>query len=209
MAPNRYLNKDELALFNSMSPIFNQAQMEFINKRTPPEEIEEKIENGKKFKTVKSSYVQRILTVITGGNYSFEIKNQKIVHGIGSKEISTEGRLTIWSNGREYFREQCGTYRGVICGDGFKASASDAEKKCASKFGICWDIYTQEVEQISAAQGLLYPDQKIVDRLKGVLSKCTNEKSLDDEWLEFENNNKVLEIHKDIYKEHYNRIIGT
>ena len=204
MASNRYLNKQELELFNKMNPIFSPDQMEIINQKTPTEEIEIKEENGKRFKSVKASYVERLLTVVTGGQYNFEIKKQIVTKG---SEIMTEGRLTIYSNGRVFFRDQCGSYRGQVCADGYKASATDCEKKCASKFGFCWDIYTQEIEILPQEKEISYQEQKIIERLKISLERCNNNESLDSEWQIFESNNdNILEIHKSLYEENFSRI---
>jgi len=225
---NAYLNKEELALFNKMKPIFNQDQLNFINRRTPPSEIEEKVDDkGEKYRTVSAQYVKKVVTIVTGGNYNFEIKNQEYYHV--QKEVVTVARLTIYCDGRVFFREQCGKHRLESMGNngrnghqsnakdianGFKASASDAFKKCASEFGfICWDAYTREAsegKESDVKSEMTHSEKVEFDRFDSSWGKITVVKDLEDsfEYLESERK-EVSTALKELFDKHMNRILES
>lgn len=205
MARNKYLNKQDLELFHSVGGIFNEEQMSIINQRTPPDEIEEKIENGVKYKTVKSDYVKKLVTIVTGGNYNFKIKDQVFLSG--SKEVKTNARLTIFVGGKKYFRDQVGKSKcNIPNADSFKASASDAFKKCASEFGFCWDIYTSENQEVIIEEKKLsYEDQKIVDKFKKAIERCETPDDIDFELEKLQDNisnQEILDICQEIVNNH-------
>lgn len=144
MRKGTYFTKKELEMFNSQTPIFSGQQMKIINRKTPESEVEIKADkNGFKYKSVKAAYMKALLMLVTGGNFSFEIKEQIFLSS--AKEIKVTGTLTIFSNGKAFIREQNGKAESNIPeANAFKAATSDCEKKCMSEFGFCWDIYGQE-----------------------------------------------------------------
>lgn len=186
MAKNKYLNKQELELFNSVAPIFTAKQMEIINQRTPPSEVEEKKEDVKIIKSVKAPYMKKLVTIITGGNYTFEIKEQ--VYLAQSKEIRTTARLTIYFKDGTYFREQNGKAKcNAPNANSFKSSASDAFKKCASEFGFCWDIYGNDDEiEVKDSPVKSYPEQKEFERYEKMFGNCKTTYELETRREEFE-----------------------
>lgn len=207
MSKQKYFSESELKLFSQHNPIFNESQMKIINRKTPKSQIEEKTENGITYKSVKASYVKALVNLVTGGNYSFIIKEQSFLSS--SKEIRTTASLTIYSNNKAFTREQNGKSEcTAMNANSFKASASDAFKKCASEFGFCWDIYSNDITEPEkeSSPELTHKEKTILDRVDTFLSEC---KSLED--LEFEYNKAYPEgketIHsKLLLEKHLNRL---
>lgn len=173
MAKNNYFTKAELEIFSAQDPIFNEAQFKIINRKTPKSEIEENTDSsGNAYKSVTSAYVKALVTLVTGGNYNFEIKDQAFLSA--SKEIKTTARLTIVSNGKTFIREQNGKSEcNIPTANAYKSSASDAFKKCASEFGFCWDIYSQEsTDNKTGDPELDHAELKKLERLEHFLKGC-------------------------------------
>lgn len=94
--------KSELQTFLNQNPIFNDSQMNIINRKTPKEAIETKTDNaGNTFQSVKSGFAKSILMLVTGGNFNFEIKDQVFLST--AKEIKTTARLTIFVGDKSFF----------------------------------------------------------------------------------------------------------
>ena len=181
----------ELDLYSHRKPLFDKEQIKLIGKKTPKNEIEVKTEGGFTHKSVKVGYVKAFVNLVTGGNYSFEIKSRDFIQA--SNEVIVEGRLTIWNKdktvvssreqfGQHYLRMKAATeghstksYPADI-GNGYKAAASDAFKKCASEFGFCWDIYGQETadKKKAAIPEASHADNKKLERLEHFLSNSTS-----------------------------------
>jgi len=220
-----YFTPNELKLFNSQDPIFNEIQMKIVNRRTPESEVEVKTDkSGFEYKTVKAAYIKALVALVSGGNYSFQIKSREFISS--TREVLVEGRLTLFVNGKQIIREQFGqhylnfktetvegsakTYtKASDIGNGYKAAASDAFKKCASEFGFCWDIYGQEhaekkKEEIVVPQ---HGDVKKMERLNFFLKQCTSTEAIEhvyDNWLY---NSKETEDSKNLLKEHMTRVL--
>ena len=223
MRKANYFTPSELALFNAQEPIFNEAQMKIINRKTPKSEIEVKTDkSGFTYKSIKAAYVKALVTLVTGGNFSFEVKSREFLQA--TREVLVEGRLTIWIKGRSIVREQFGqhylntkidtegsgakTYASDI-GNGYKAAASDAFKKCASEFGFCWDIYGQEhadkkKEDVPEAN---HADKKKLERLEFFLSSSKVVEEIESTYNKYLETGEETEASKVLLKKHYNRVM--
>lgn len=216
MRNKTYFTEAELKMFLTNKPLFNERQMKFINRKTPESEIEIKTDKGGfKYKSVKAAYVKALVTMVTGGNYDFEIISEEFIPS--TKETKVKARLTIRSNGQTSFREQIGqhycnsktdveknkttTYTSDI-GNGYKAAASDAFKKCASEFGFCWDIYGQEhAEKKKTEQPELNHAEKTkLKRLEHFLKEAKTIKSIEHTYNEYLKTAEETEASKDLLK---------
>lgn len=203
-----YFTKTELEMFKSQSPIFNDVQMKFINRKTPYSEIEQKTDkSGFKHKSVKSGYVKALVTLVTGGNYSFEIKEQVFLSS--AKEIRTTAKLTIYTALGSFTREQNGKAEcNIPEANAYKASASDAFKKCASEFGFCWDIYNQENAEPKKEEEpeLDHAEKKKLERLEHFLSEATSPEQIQHNYNTHLKTSKETEQSKALLKKHMERL---
>lgn len=197
---------------------FTEEQLILLREPTPESEIEIKTDkDGTTHKSVKGSYMKKRMNLIFGFNHDFEIKSREFFPLAG--EVLVEGRLTIRSQGYQIIKEQFGKFimntskngrnepSGI--GNAYKSATTDAFKKCASEIGLCWDIYSQEQQEEKPAEDVKpveedYSAKKITERLEHFLKNQSTEEALDTVFKQFEDNNKVNDIHKDLlakYKE--------
>jgi len=147
--------QNELALINpsDLSLVENNAmtgaQLRQLLKKTPAQYVHTRpAKGGGTWEYVTGGYVKKVLNLVFGWNWSFEIVDEKIMHG----EVIVKGKLTCTSNGVTITKMQFGN-KDVICkkgtdtplsiGNDLKAAATDALKKCAAEIGIAADIYNK------------------------------------------------------------------
>lgn len=125
-------------------------QLQHLLKNTPPQYIHTRpAKGGGVWEYVSGGYVRKVLNLMFGWNWSFEIIDEKILHG----EVVVKGKLTCTSNGVSIVKMQFGN-KDIICkkgtdiplsiGNDLKAAATDALKKCAAEIGIAADIYNKQ-----------------------------------------------------------------
>lgn len=218
-----YFTKNELAMFNGHNPIFDGSQMKIVNRKTPDSEVEVKTDkSGFKYKSVKSAYIKALVTLVTGGNYCFEVISKEFVPA--TKETIVHGRLTIWLNGMSIKREQFGqhylqlktdvtgnttkTYPSDM-GNGYKAAASDAFKKCASEFGFCWDIYGQEHADKKKQEQpeMNHADKAKLQRLEHFLNEAPTVKDIEHTYNQFLEDCEETEASKELLKKYLNKFV--
>lgn len=218
MRKANYFTPTELKLFNGQNPIFNEAQMKIINRKTPDSEVEIKTDkSGFKYKSVKAAYVKALVMLVTGGNYCFEIKSREFLEA--TKEVLVEARLTINGTEREQFGQHYLQLKTDITGNttrtfasevgnGYKAAASDAFKKCASEFGFCWDIYGQEHADNKKAEqpDLNHADKAKLERLQHFLTACKRADDVEQVYNKFLDTSEETDGSKTLLKEHMNRV---
>lgn len=146
---------NELALINpsdlSLVDIntLNDKQLRQLLKKTPQKYIHTRpAKGGGTWDYVTGGYVKKVLNLVFGWNWSFEIMDEKIMHG----EVIVKGKLTCTSNGITVVKMQYGN-KDIICkkgtdiplsiGNDLKSAATDALKKCAAEIGIAADIYNK------------------------------------------------------------------
>lgn len=153
-------NKNELALVQAsdLSLVENNAlnanQLKQLLKKTPQQYVHSRpAKGGGTWEYVTGGYVRKVLNLLFGWRWSFEILDEKVMHG----EAIVKGKLTCFSNGQEIVKMQYGNkdiaYRREADKDGnkiplsigndLKAAATDALKKCAAELGIAADIYNK------------------------------------------------------------------
>ena len=151
------IDKTELSLVKENS--LNEHQLAQILKRTPPQYIKKRpAKGGGTWEYVTGGYVRKVLNLMFGWDWDFEILDHTIIGG----EAVVKGRLTCRTNGKQIVKTQFGN-KDVIykkqtqdeitkgldkiplsIGNDLKAAATDALKKCAAEIGIAADIYNKE-----------------------------------------------------------------
>lgn len=167
-----------------------------IMQRTPAQYIYERPgKGGKNFKYVPVKYVEKCLNFIFGWNWDFQIVSKE-VHGLaeGWGQIITHGRLTVkGENGQTIIKEQFGQAevkylkqpendksprKPVSLGNDFKASASDALKKCASELGIASDVYGANEYREIKVEAETDQDETLFNKIKSMIGKANNPNAL-------------------------------
>ena len=151
------IDKTELSLVKENS--LNEHQLAQILKRTPPQYIKKRpAKGGGTWEYVTGGYVRKVLNLMFGWDWDFEILDHTIISG----EAVVKGRLTCRTNGKQIVKTQFGN-KDIIykkqtqedatkgldkiplsIGNDLKAAATDALKKCAAEIGIAADIYNKE-----------------------------------------------------------------
>lgn len=130
----------------------NEAQLQFILKKTPQKFIKERpAKGGGKWKYVSGAYVQKCLNLMFGWDWDFEILDEKVLTEAG--EVIVKGRLTCRTNGKIITKTQYGnkdiifkkeTKIPLSIGNDLKSAATDSLKKCASLIGIAQDVFAPD-----------------------------------------------------------------
>jgi recombination DNA repair RAD52 pathway protein len=142
------ITEQDLTLTDSNA--LSTKQLNLILKRTPAQYIKQRpAKGGGQWLYVTGGYVRKCLNLMFGWDWSFEIIDEKILHG----EVIVKGKLTCNSGGKSIVKMQYGN-KDIICkkgteiplsiGNDLKAAATDALKKCAAEVGIAADIYNKE-----------------------------------------------------------------
>lgn len=131
---------------------FSEKQINLLMQKTPDKFVKEReIPGGGKASFVETSYVIGMLNLITGYQWDFDVVDEKEAHG----QIVLKCKLTIRTQngkaditktqyGRATIKMKKGTQTPLDYGNDHKAAASDGIKKCASLFGIAWDVFGKE-----------------------------------------------------------------
>jgi hypothetical protein len=166
------INESDLSLVDNNS--LNANQLNLILRNTPKQYVHQRpAKGGGNWDYVTGGYVKKCLNLMFGWDWSFEIIDEKILHG----EAIVKGKLTCRSNGKEIIKMQFGNkdiifktekvfnddgtpkmvekYGKTIqetkpsdiplsIGNDLKAAATDCLKKCAAEIGLAADIYNKE-----------------------------------------------------------------
>lgn len=187
--------------------ILNPFQLQTLLKKTPSVYIKERpAKGGGTWKFVSGGYFRKVLNMMFGWDWDFEIKDKQVIFN----QVIVEGRLTVRSNGTTVVKEQIGkkeimfkkgTQDPLDIGNDFKAATTDALKKCAAELGIAADVYNasefREVEIDLSDE--LTPTEikriKEIDRLKKIIDSGIDLESL---------SKHVLSINDEKLTEYYN-----
>jgi len=147
------IEASELSLVENNN--LNDKQLALILKKTPAQYVKSRpAKGGGTWDYVPGGYMKKILNLMFGWDWDFEIMDEKIMHG----EVIVKGKLTCRSNGKEIIKMQYGNkdimYRKLqqgeterqplSIGNDLKSAATDALKKCAAEIGIAADIYNKD-----------------------------------------------------------------
>lgn len=214
-----YYTKDDYESFLKDAGLTKE-QLEEIRKPTPPSEIEYiKDEKGNKLKSVKSSYVTYKLNVLFGWDWELEILSEEF--NTAAREVIVKGRLVINST-RQITRSQFGsakveylsssndnirTSRPINLGFSYKAAASDCEKKCASKLGLFWDVYSGEIKKEEQEKNKITPQEKAkLERFDGFAIESYDKDDIKDFYSKVFPEGKETEASKELLNRHFERI---
>jgi hypothetical protein len=138
----------DLALVEDNS--LNPKQLKQLLQKTPSQYVKTRpAKGGGNWEYVTGGYVKKVLNLLFGWDWDFEIVDQLIYES----EVVVKGRLTCRTNGKEIVKMQYGnkevmfkkgTKDPLSIGNDLKAAATDALKKCAAEIGIAADIYNKE-----------------------------------------------------------------
>ena len=128
----------------------NERQLQLLLKKTPDKYVRKRpAKGGGQWDYVSGGYVKKVLNLMFGFDWDFEILEQSVMHG----EAIVKGKLTIRTNGKVITKMQFGN-KDIICkkgtdiplsiGNDLKSAATDCLKKCAAEIGIAADIYNKE-----------------------------------------------------------------
>lgn len=142
--------------------ILNKEQIQMIVGSTPKNQIYERpAKGGGKWSYVKGSYVKKMLNMVFGWDWDFEVVEYKfdlqikqafvlgkLTVRLGDKEKMTLTKMqfgrvdikfkTVWD---KELGKKVPTDEPLDIGNDLKAATTDALKKCASELGIASDIY--------------------------------------------------------------------
>jgi hypothetical protein len=180
----------------------NEAQLQFILKKTPQKFIKERpAKGGGKWKYVSGAYVQKCLNLMFGWDWDFEILDEKVLSEAG--EVIVKGRLTCRTNGKIITKTQYGnkdiifkkeTKIPLSIGNDLKSAATDSLKKCASLIGIAQDVFApDDFKEVFIEEA----NKKDVALM---LSNCNNSDELKMLW------DSLSESEQNIYKNLFNLI---
>lgn len=179
MSELKIVTDKELSLVENNA--LGSQQLALLLKNTPAKYVKKRpAKGGGTWDYVTGGYVRKCLNLMFGWDWSFEIIDEKILHG----EAIVKGRLTCNSNGKTIVKMQFGnkdimfkkgTEIPLSIGNDLKAAATDALKKCAAEIGIAADIYNKEdftpIEVVST--------QDIFDELCQTFKSKVNDLPLD------------------------------
>lgn len=142
------ITKKELSLVSDNT--LNESQLQLLLKPTPAKYVKQRPgKGGGTWDYVSGGYVKKVLNLMFGWDWDFEIVNQMVLHG----EAIVQGKLTVRTNGKTIVKTQFGN-KDIICkkgteiplsiGNDLKAATTDCLKKCAAELGIAADIYNKE-----------------------------------------------------------------
>lgn len=157
------LTKEEVSMSHEL--VLTDKQLSHLLKKTPEKYIyERKAKGGGVWRYVKGVYVTKVLNLMFGWDWDFEIKNNQFDLNVGQAFVT--GRLVCRTGGKTIVKEQFGraeikfknewvqgsdgkktkqsTGIPLDLGNDMKAAATDALKKCASLLGIASDVYAPE-----------------------------------------------------------------
>ena len=198
------VNQTDLALVDNNS--LNTKQLQLLLKSTPAKYIKHRpAKGGGQWAYVSGGYVRKVLNLMFGWDWDFEIIDDRIQSG----EAIVKGRLTVRSAGRVIVKTQYGN-KEVMCkkgtdiplslGNDLKAAATDALKKCAAELGIAADVY--QPQEFTAVTVSNESDADLLAQLIELRSKKIGD--LDDKTL-----NRLDEIIANEESSSYKKAINT
>jgi len=181
--------------------LLNKDQLNFLFKPTPKAHIYERpAKGGGTWKYVTGSYFKKVLNLMFGWNWDFEIMDEII--NLDASQVIVKGRLTIRTGNQTIIRMQYGRQdikfkneylkddkgnnivdtRGnpkkfkttipLDLGNDLKGASTDSLKKCASELGIASDVYApNEYKQITIIEE---PDPRSLLELQKMVDNCAN-----------------------------------
>lgn len=163
LVENNLLNRKQLSLLLAATP------KKYTHKRPA--------KGGGEWEYVTGGYVKKVLNLMFGWDWDFEIIKEELIHG----EVVVRGQLTVRVDGKNVVKSQYGnkeivyktdriqdekgqwkkvkTDKPLSIGNDLKAAATDCLKKCAAELGIAADIYNkQDFNPVKIKEPILLDD---------------------------------------------------
>lgn len=147
---NKIIEISENELSKVRDKSLNSDQLSFLFAKTPQKHIYKRpAKGGGEWKFVTGVYVKKVLNLMFGWDWDFEVIKEII--NIEAKQVIILGKLTCRCNGKAIIKMQYGrsdvkfkkgTTEPLDLGNDMKAATTDALKKCASELGIASDVYS-------------------------------------------------------------------
>lgn len=141
------IEKKDLDLANELS--LTEKQLNILLKKTPAKYVHQRpAKGGGTWEYVTVGYVKKVLNLMFGFDWDFEILDEKILED----EAIVKGKLTCRTGGKTIVKMQYGNKdivrmrsngKPVSIGNDLKSASSDCLKKCAAEIGIAADIYNK------------------------------------------------------------------
>lgn len=141
------IEKKDLDLANELS--LTEKQLNILLKKTPAKYVHQRpAKGGGTWDYVTVGYVKKVLNLMFGFDWDFEILDEKILED----EAIVKGKLTCRTGGKTIVKMQYGNKdivrmrsngKPVSIGNDLKSASSDCLKKCAAEIGIAADIYNK------------------------------------------------------------------
>lgn len=170
------------------NPILNARQLDFLLKKTPKSHIyKRKAKGGGEWNYVTGVYVKKVLNLMFGWDWSFEVKEHKFDLVIGQAFVL--GKLTVYTNGRSIIKEQFGRVDikfkrepdtngnriPLDIGNDLKAATTDSLKKCAAELGIASDVYApNEFKELRVFEDEKELKSEALKRIEHFIANCTS-----------------------------------
>lgn len=135
----------------------NTSQLAYLLQKTPSAHVYERTaKGGGKWSYVTGTYVKKVLNLMFGWDWDFEVVEYK--YDLEIAQVFVLGKLTCRTNGNTIVKMQFGTKDIMFkndwvdgkkiktkfpldLGNDLKAATTSALKKCASEIGIASDVY--------------------------------------------------------------------
>ena len=141
------IEKKDLDLANELS--LTEKQLNILLKKTPAKYVHQRpAKGGGTWDYVTVGYVKKVLNLMFGFDWDFEILDEKILED----EAIVKGKLTCRTGGKTIVKMQYGNKdivrmrsngKPISIGNDLKSASSDCLKKCAAEIGIAADIYNK------------------------------------------------------------------
>lgn len=206
------ISKTELSLVKDNS--LNTDQLNFLFSKTPEKHVYKRpAKGGGQWSYVTGIFVKKVLNLVFGWNWSFEVVEYK--YDLQIKQCFVLGKLTCKSNDKEIVKMQFGRKDIAFkknsdipldLGNDLKAATTDALKKCASELGIASDVYApNEFKEINVVE----PDEDISNEITNKINCAKTDQELADiynaEKDSISNEAKFLELLKEKKNELQNK----
>lgn len=143
------ITKEDYSLVSD--PSLNARQVDWILKKTPASAVKTRPgKGGGRWTYVKGSYIIKVLNLMFGFDWDFEILEQFTEGG----EAIVKGKLTCRNAegkaivktdfGNKEIITKRGTDKPLSLGNDYKAAATDCLKRCARQIGIAQDVYNPD-----------------------------------------------------------------
>lgn len=144
------ITKKDIDLSEAMQ--LTEKQLGILLQKTPAKYVHQRpAKGGGSWSYVTGGYVKKVLNLMFGFNWDFEIVDEMIQ--LEAKQVIVKGKLTCryqdttivkMQYGRQDLKLRRDSGQPLDLGNDLKGAATDALKKCASELGVAADIYNAE-----------------------------------------------------------------